>query len=124
MATMQFYLFSKFKVCYGEQELASFGPRKVQELICYLLVNRHHKHSREVLASNWWLDCPSHQSKRNLRQLLYQFHTVLQQEVPVSNPLLLVVEPEWVYVDTQADFWLDIDDFEKTYHTIKGIPAQ
>jgi DNA-binding SARP family transcriptional activator len=123
MSTLNIQLFGKFCVRRNEQVLEGFDARKVQELFCYLLLHRDHTLSRETLASFFWPDTTTVQSKKNLRQALWQLQSALgSQTEPISDRILLV-EPEWVRLNLEADFWLDVVKFEKTYDLVQKIPG-
>lgn len=124
MNILRVSLFGKLHVQLGEQVMTSFDTGKVQELLCYLLLYRHRPHPREKLASLLWSDNPTAQAKGYLRKALWQFQTALDPRAkPVSNGLLLV-EPDWVQIDPQADFWLDVAVFEQTFIIVSGVPGQ
>src|SRR5687768_5548803 len=84
-----------------DQLLAGFDARKIQELFCYLLLHRDHAFPREVLASLLWGDCPTDQSKKYLRQTLWQLQCALERQNETLDERLLHVEPEWVDLNSQ-----------------------
>ena len=77
MSTLRIHLFGKFCVHRNEQVLDGFDPRKVQELFCHLLLHRNHSLPRETLASILWPETTTAQSKKNLRQTLWQLQSAL-----------------------------------------------
>ncbi len=77
MSALRICLFGKFCVRRNEQVLDGFDARKVQELFCYLLLHRDHSLPRETLASLLWPDTTTAQSKKNLRQALWQLQSAL-----------------------------------------------
>jgi len=96
----------------------------VQELFCYLLLHRERSHAREALASLLWGDHSTAQSKNYLRKALWQMLTALECEDGDSNHRLLVVEPDWVHFDPQADLWLDAAHLEEAAALVQGIPGR
>jgi len=114
-------LFGKFSVKYGGVELPGFETMKVQELFCYLLLYRARPHPRENIADLLWGDNSTSQAKRYLSKALWQLQAALAQATQ-DNPFL-VVEPDWIQLNTQADLWLDVADFEQTYHLVKEVPG-
>ncbi len=117
-------LFGKFRVQLGHKVLTSFNASKVQDLFCYLLFHHHCPHPREKLADLLWGDNPTIQSKRYLRKALWQLQAVLNPHASSTSNCLLLVEPDWVQVDPQADFWLDVALFEQAFATVSGVPGQ
>ncbi len=121
MSRIQIQLFGRFCVRYDEQIVAGFEARKLQELFGYLLLHRHHPLSREVLAGLFWPDDTIAQSKKKLRQLLWHLQSALGSLAEAPHDRLLRVEPDQVQMNTEADFWLDIAVFEKTFAYVEQI---
>ena len=123
MSMLSIQLFGKFCVRRNEQVLEGFEVRKVQELFCYLLLHRDHSLPRETLAGLLWPDTTTIQSKKNLRQALWQLQSALGSQTGAMNERILLVEPEWVQLNLEADFWLDVVAFEKTYDLVQKVPG-
>jgi DNA-binding SARP family transcriptional activator len=124
MNVLRVSLFGRFHVQLGEQVLTSLCTGKVQELFCYLLLYRHRSHPRETLASLLWGDNSTAHSKRYLRKALWQLQAILDSQAKPTNDRLLLVEPDWVQVNLQAGFWLDVAAFEQTFAIVNGVPGQ
>src|SRR5436305_13782115 len=123
MSTFRICLFGKFCVRYNEQILDGLDARKVQELFCYLLLHRDHSLPRENLASFLWPDTTTVQSKKNLRQALWQLQSAIGSQIEPISDRILLVEPEWVQLNLEADFWLDVVAFEKAYDLVQKMPG-
>jgi len=124
MSILRIHLFEKFCVRCNEQVLDGFDAHKVQELFCYLLLHRDHSLPRETLASILWPDTTTAQSKKNLRQTLWQLQTALGPQKESLNDRLLFVETEWVQLNSEADIWLDVAVFEQAYNLVQKTPGQ
>ena len=124
MSTLSIQLFGKFCVRRNEQVLEGFDARKVQELFCYLLLHRNHSLPRETLAGLLWPDTTTIQSKKNLRQALWQLQSALGSQTEPLNDRVLLVEPEWVQLNLEANFWLDVVIFEKAFDLVQKVPEQ
>lgn len=124
MNLLRISLFGKFHVRYGEQVLAGLDARKAQELFCYLLLYRDRPHPRETLAGLLWSDSPTAQSKKYLRQALWRLQTSLESQIEPVNGHVLLVEPDWVRFNPEADFWLDVAVFEQAFALVRGTPGQ
>ncbi len=124
MSTLRIYLFGKFCVRRNEQALDGFDARKVQELFCYLLLHRDHSLPRETLASHLWPDTTTIQSKKNLRQTLWQLQSALGSHDESVNGRILLVEPDWVQLNSEANIWLDVAVFEQAYNLVQKTPGQ
>ncbi len=124
MSRTSIQLFGRFCVRRDEQVLAGFEAHKTQELFCYLLLHRDKPVFREHLASLLWPDTTTAQSKKKLRQALWHLQSALgSQNEPVHDRLLLV-ESERVQINPEADFWLDVVTFEKTFDLVQSISGQ
>src|SRR5713101_8193178 len=108
MSTLRIYLFGKFCVRRNEQVLDGFDARKVQELFCYLLLHRNHSLPRETLASLMWPDTTTAQSKKSLRQALWQLQSALGSQAKRDDDRVLLVESDYVQLNPEADTWLDV----------------
>ncbi|HEY0606867.1 MAG TPA: BTAD domain-containing putative transcriptional regulator [Herpetosiphonaceae bacterium] len=98
------------------------GAGKLQELFCYLLFHREQPHARETLAGMLWADSTSAQSKKYLRQALWQLQSSLDQYATTSARLLLV-DSASVQLNPGADLWLDVTEFEQACLLVQGIQA-
>src|SRR6516164_9683239 len=106
MSTLRIHLYGKFCVRRNESVLDGFDARKIQELFCYLLLHRDHSLSRETLASILWPETTTTQSKKNLRQALWQLQSALGSQNEPANDRLLLVDPDWVQLNSEAELWL------------------
>jgi len=123
MSRLRVYLFGKFCVRRDEQVLDGFDARKVQELFCYLLLHRDHSLPRETLASILWPDTTTVQSKKSLRQALWQLQSALGSHNESVSARVLLVEPEWIRLNSEADFWLDIAVLENAFQLVQKVPG-
>jgi DNA-binding SARP family transcriptional activator len=96
----------------------------VQELLCYLLLYRGRPHSREALASLQWGDNSTAQSKKYLRQALWQLQTALDLHDEDHHTPILMQDREWVQVDPTASLWLDVAVFERAFDLVRMVPGQ
>ena len=124
MAKLRIQLFGKFSVRRNERVLEGFDARKIQELFCYLLLHRDHSLPRETLASILWPETTTTQSKKNLRQALWQLQSALGSQNEPANDRLLLVDPDWVQLNSEADLWLDVAEFEQVFKLVQKTPGQ
>jgi DNA-binding SARP family transcriptional activator len=124
MSLLSVSLFGRFRAQCGQQVLEGIDTRKVQELFCYLLLNRGHPHPREILASLLWGDYSTAQSKSYLRKALWQLQTALDLGAPCATHPVLLVEPEWIQLNPEADMRLDVADFERAFTLTQGMPGR
>ena len=86
---------------------------KVQELFCYLLLHRDRPHPREALSALLWRDIPTTQSKKYLRQALWQLQAALNCEAEETTARTFVIESDWIQFNPTADVWIDVAEFEQ-----------
>ncbi len=124
MSSLTIRLFGRFSAELDGQRLRGIDGGKLQELFCYLLLNRSRPQSREALAGLLWGDSPTAQSKKYLRQALWHLQTVLSLPERNETPRLLVVDADWVNVSSDADYWFDVQQFETTFGGAQGTIGQ
>lgn len=124
MSVVQIGLLGKFDVRCAGEPVRGLEARKAQELLAFLLLGRQRTYAREFLAEMLWGQRAPAQSKKYLRQTLWQIQSALaahgengQDTVP------LAVDGEWVCFNQGCALWLDIAAFEAAYDLAQGIPG-
>lgn len=121
MSILRISLLGRLTVCGSGQTWSALGTQKAQELFCYLLINRNYPHNREFLASLLWENISTAQSKQYFRKTLWQLQSILDKHTSSSD--LLLVEADWIQVNSKSNFWLDLVAFEGVFTSIKNIRA-
>ncbi len=124
MSILKIYLFGKFTIEDKHGTPARLEPQKAKELLAFLLAYRDRPHPRESLAALLWGDVPTARSKKNLRQCLWILQNTLSALLLENDPRFLLVEDEWVQVNPQAQYWLDMAEFERTYTQVHSLMAE
>ena len=124
LALLKITLLGKFSVVWGNEKVDGIQARKVEELLCYLLLFRDHPQSRETLSQILWEDQPPIKAKKNLRQALSHLQRALHQACANVPGLRLNVESDWIQIDANIDSCLDVVEFEKSYHLVAGKQAR
>ena len=120
MTTLHVSLFGQMQIRYGDLPVIQIDARKAQELFCYLLLFNDRHHCREALSDVLWHYNPAHQSKKYLRQALWQIHSSLEQKTH-HTPIILA-NAEWIRINPQADIRLDTCEFEQLYTSFQSAP--
>lgn len=123
MEFLRISMFGKLKVALGEQILTDSNSRKAWELFCYLLLHRDHPHPREALANLQWDAKSTTQSKKYLRQTLWQLQSMIAPQNGQDATPVLLLDPEWVHINPQANLWLDVAAFEQAYDQVRTVPG-
>src|SRR5262249_37937559 len=88
---------------------------RAKELFCYLLLHRDHPHSRETLAGIFWADCDKNQSRKYLRQALWQLHHSMRAAGDDGHARCLNGEGGFMGWGEKARIWVDVFQFEKVF---------
>lgn len=123
MTTLKFFLFGRFQIWCGGKASVCIDNQKVQELLAYLLLFRDRAHPRETLANLLWDNGSTGQIKKYLRHTLWQLQVALNAQTESSNCHLLLVEPDWVQINTEADFWCDVVIFDQAFTLFQDVPG-
>lgn len=124
MSSLTIRLFGKFSAELNGKPLSALDGGKLQELFCYLLLNRRRPLSREVLAALLWGDSPTTQSKKYLRQALWQLQNALSLSERTLNNRLLLIDADWINFNDQAEYWFDVSEFETSFGEAQGCRGQ
>ncbi|NLS76914.1 MAG: hypothetical protein GXY76_06605 [Chloroflexi bacterium] len=121
MSTVRVNLLGKFGMQSDRGELGL--ETKLRELLAYLLIRRDRPHSREALAALIWGDCPTGQSRKCLRQALWQINSAVQEHLDGSAEPLLLAEPDWIQLNPGLDLWIDVAVLEEAAESARGRPG-
>jgi DNA-binding SARP family transcriptional activator len=115
-------LFGKFDIQDGDGAPIECKSLKSKELFAYLLLNRDRPHAREKVASLLWGGhCTTAQSKKYLRNALWQLQSALIKRSESSGGELLLVEPDWIQLNSVPALQLDVHIFEAVYRLVEGL---
>lgn len=120
MNTIKIYLLGKFSIEVDDQSINKIEPRKAEELLVYLLLNRDQPHSRERLADLLWGETSQDQANNYLRKALWQLQSALD-DAGLGQQGLLLVDGEWLQINPQMEVWLDVAIVEAAFKTSQGM---
>jgi DNA-binding SARP family transcriptional activator len=126
MTRLKIRLFGQVSVQHDGKPVPGLSA-KALELLCYLLLHRERGHTREALAGLFWPDAPDALSKKYLRQAIWRLGSALAIPADPAQPesnQLLIVHPDWIRVDTEAAWWLDVAAFEQAYDLYRDTPGE
>lgn len=119
MSGLRASLFGRFRLERDGQPIAGIEAHKVRELLGYLFVYRQRPQPRETLSELLWKGQPAAKSRKRLRQTLWKIKSALEAQGDPAAPDLLLVETEWIQLNTSRMRWLDIDEFEHAFDDLK-----
>lgn len=124
MSSLRISLFVRFELCLDNCPAPGFEARKVQELFSYLLLYHKRPHNREMLAGLLWADTTTAQAKTYLRKAIWQLQGALAPiERAIGTPVLLV-DPEWLQINTGPHLWFDVAELVEAYCRTEGADPQ
>lgn len=109
---LQVRLLGQFDVRMDGKKIA-IPTRAGQSLFAYLILNAGAPQRREKLAGTFWPETSDENARRNLRQELWRARKALSAHSP-SEEEYLVAEEISITFDSNADYWLDVAQFERT----------
>ena len=101
-------LFGDFSLMQDGRLVSGLDSTRLQALLAYLLLHRDAPQLRQYLAFLFWPDSGEAQARTNLRTILHR----LRQTWPDVDRYI-AVEPKSLAWHTDADFWLDVAEFER-----------
>jgi DNA-binding SARP family transcriptional activator len=113
-------LLGRVSVCHDGAAVPGLTPRKVQELLCCLLLRRDRPQSRDALAGLLWADADPDQARRYLRQVLWQLQTALDAVTPAPCEPLLQVDSAGARVNPAAPLWVDVAVLDSAFERVQG----
>ena len=122
MPALTIQMLGKFRVRRNEETVNALDACKLQELFSYILIFRESPHSRETLAALLWGDRSTAQSKKYLRQSLWQIQSAFgidQRQGRVFN-----VEPDWISFNPDFEIGLDVAAFEQAFSLVREIAGE
>lgn len=124
MPRIRVRLFGKFSILLNDQPIHGLDACKLQELVSYLLVYRDAPHARETLAALLWGDSSTAQSKKYLRQALWQIQSALDSGEHGKHERIFHVEPDWISFDKSAGIWVDVAVFEQAFARVREVRGE
>ncbi len=124
MGRVSFQLFGRFSAMYDDLPLEGLQNTKAQELVSYLLLGARHGYHREMLADVLWSHMPTSQPRKYLRQSLWQVQNALRPTEGQGSGGVLIVEPDWIRLNANADVWADVTEFASAMTMVQEVPGK
>ncbi len=111
MEPLRIYLFGGFLLERGGVALPPIASRAGRSLFAYLVTHRGRPQQRDLLAGSFWPDMPEGRARRRLSHTLWQIQDVVS-DGQLSH---LAVTADTLAFDTAARYWLDIEEFDRSF---------
>jgi DNA-binding SARP family transcriptional activator len=102
-------LFGAFQISRAGQDLRASIPEQASSILCYLLLNRQSVVHRDTIVGHYWGDSSQEKARKALRTAIWRVRSALKEE---NSPPILLTEPDYVFLNGEIDFWLDVEKFE------------
>lgn len=109
--TLVIHLFGQPKLLLDSTPIKFNAPPKTLPLLAYLLLHRRQALERQSAAFALWPDDSESAARANLRRHIHQLQNALPPAAP-ERPWLLG-DSRTIGWNPQADFWLDVAEFER-----------
>jgi DNA-binding SARP family transcriptional activator len=113
--SVSLFLFGRFQASHDGRPIAGLDSRKAQELFCYRLLHRERPHHRDLLADPLWRDSLGTQSRKYLRQALWQLRNSFETLLPACDEDLLQLDHDWMELSANPRIWVDATVFEHAF---------
>jgi predicted ATPase/DNA-binding SARP family transcriptional activator len=131
MPRLEHFFLGPFSVKLAGKPVTGFESDKVRALLAYLAVEAGRAHSRDALCALIWPDQPDDTTRQNLRHVLYKLRQALSDTERDGLPAFLLVTPQTVQLNPDADTWLDVTAFSERvlscrshrHRSVRGCPA-
>jgi DNA-binding SARP family transcriptional activator len=113
-------MLGRFAVHFGSHDLMDQVPHKAQELLAYLVLHRGKAHPREALAELLWGERDTPNSRKYLRQALWQLHSGLLPLGRARAAQVLHAQSDWLELTFDDRATTDLVDFESSFDEVRG----
>lgn len=118
---LSIYLLGQPRLAYQGQPVPVVALPKTWPLLAYLLLQLGHPVSRQTLAFTLWPDAAEARGRANLRRHLHALRHMLPPSRPAQDWLLIT--PQTIQWNPQAEYWLDVAEFERGSATAATLDA-
>ncbi len=114
MDSLRISLFGRPQIIVNKDVTLSLPPT-TQALAIYLILKRHHRHRREILAGQFWKKYDELRARNCLNTTLWRLRQALEPEdVPRGTYLLTTPTGDGeVGFNIASRYWLDVEEFEQ-----------
>jgi DNA-binding SARP family transcriptional activator len=96
--------------------------RSVQELLAYLVLQRHRPHSREILADLFWGNRSQEQARSCLSTALWRLRRALEPTGVARGTYLVTTQQGEVGFNADSPCWLDVALLEQAVQPVVTVP--
>ncbi|WP_418003792.1 AfsR/SARP family transcriptional regulator [Mycobacterium sp. PDNC021] len=121
LCPLRFQLFGRFQMSGPHTpDPAHRPPRRMLEVLCFLLLVAPKAHHREQLADLLWGESDSLNARKHLRQAVWHLQTELTTLAGPEAGTLLRIDSEWLQVDADARWWTDARELREAHERVRN----
>lgn len=124
MKSLHVCLFGNVKVEMKPKPGEITMTRSAQALFSYLLLARNRMHSRNVLASLFWVNASEEHARGCLNTALWRLRQLLEPNGTRPGTYLIMNHQNDVGFNPDSNYWLDVDVFEKSILPLLARPVE
>jgi DNA-binding SARP family transcriptional activator len=125
MRGLRVYLFGGVRVEINGEPAADIKlTYTVQALMSYLLLHRQRTHSRDVLASLLWADCPQERARNSLNTAIWSLRRFLEPSGVEPGTYLISTSSGELGFNPKSNYWLDVAAFESQLDQLLSTPIE
>ncbi len=117
-------LLGRFGIEFGGRRVGGFRCRRSQELLARLVLQRGRAHRREALAERIWAQDLGGDSRRRLRQALWQMQTTLGKADDSLKGLVQHLGAEWIQIDPDFTLVVDVETLQQAARKVTRLDAR
>lgn len=112
MSSLQVRVFGKLRLQYGDEIVAAFPTRRVEELLAFLLLHPSERHSREKLIDTLWPDASLQNGRASLSTALWRLRNIFGQlGLPAES--YLEATRDWVRLQASDSLEIDLVSYQR-----------
>jgi DNA-binding SARP family transcriptional activator len=124
LSSLNINLFGTFKIFQNKSICELKITRCIQGLFAYLLINRDHTHSKDILLELFWPDYREEKARKCLNTALWRLRSLLKNSDSSNSQYLVTTSSGEISILQTQDIWLDVDVFEKAINQIIKSPIE
>lgn len=126
MTELRVYLFGSLAVQLDARPFQGVEAGKARELFSFLVLHRERAYQREPLADLLWPDVPAGQSRKALRQAIWQLQGVVDPLIGANDGAttrrLLLLDGDQIALNPDAALWCDATSFAHCSSLARDVP--
>ncbi|HEX6071221.1 MAG TPA: BTAD domain-containing putative transcriptional regulator [Longimicrobiaceae bacterium] len=122
MIPLRIRLFGGLHLSRGDEPLPAFPTQRARSLFAYVALHRSRLHARELVIGQLWGDESESIGRKALRMALWRVRGVVDPPADAAEPSPLRVSGTALGFNSDAAYWLDVEEFEHLLRAVAPRP--